>query len=59
VKPASGPQLWRLNSAGLLEIRDEPGEPIDMPAAWGRVSQIAAKNEDAFDVVVLDPPEAA
>jgi hypothetical protein len=25
---ASGSQLWRANSLGLLELRDSPGDPI-------------------------------
>jgi hypothetical protein len=25
---ASSAQLWRANECGLLEVRDEPGEPV-------------------------------
>jgi hypothetical protein len=28
-KLASAPMLWRLNEIGLLEVRDEPGEPLE------------------------------
>jgi hypothetical protein len=26
---ATAPMLWRLNQIGLLEVRDEPGEPLE------------------------------
>lgn len=28
-KNATSAQLWRLNECGLLELRDEPGEPLE------------------------------
>jgi hypothetical protein len=29
MKNASEKQLWRANECGLLDVRDEPGEPIE------------------------------
>jgi hypothetical protein len=26
---ATAPMLWRLNQIGLLDLRDEPGEPLE------------------------------
>jgi hypothetical protein len=28
-RPASSGQLWRLNELGLLDLRDEPGRPLE------------------------------
>lgn len=30
-KLASPAMLWRLNQIGLLDLRDEPGEPLERP----------------------------
>jgi hypothetical protein len=30
---ASSAQLWRMNQIGLIDVRDEPGEPIPRDAA--------------------------
>lgn len=30
---ASAAQLWRLNACGLLELRDDPGEPLERTEA--------------------------
>lgn len=40
-KNASGPQLWRLNQAGRLQITHEPVEPIAHDEAWDLVSTLA------------------
>ena len=40
-KNASGPQLWRANQAGRLQITHEPVEPINHEEAWELISTLA------------------
>jgi hypothetical protein len=40
---ATGQQLWRLNQLGLVELRDEPGEPLGRGPAKEVLSEAARR----------------
>jgi hypothetical protein len=39
---ASGPQLWKLNAAGLLELRERPGPRVLFGEAYEVVAALKA-----------------
>jgi hypothetical protein len=39
---ASSAQMWRLNSIGLVELRDQPGEPLPRDAVKEVLAQALA-----------------
>jgi hypothetical protein len=57
-KIASGPQLWRANQAGRLQITEEPVEPITHEEAWDLVATVA-RGGSAFEAVSIEGREAA
>jgi hypothetical protein len=40
---ASSAQLWRLNQIGLVDVRDEPGEPLERTAAKEILAEAAKR----------------
>jgi hypothetical protein len=54
-RPASAPQLWRLNVAGRLALVDGPVSPIAAAEAKEVITDVMAAR-DAFEVVTVDDP---
>jgi hypothetical protein len=40
---ASSAQLWRLNQIGLIDVRDEPGEPLERTTAKEILAEAAKR----------------